>query len=1013
MKKILTLIIIVFCATTLFAQAPEKFSYQAVVRNASNQLVANAPVGVRISLLQGGVSGTLVYMETQTSPTNANGLMTLSIGGGTLLHGDFASIDWANGPYFLKAEIDPTGGTDYSVTSTQQLLSVPYALYSKEAGNGFSGDYNDLTNKPELFSGDYNDLVNPPTIPTVPTNVSAFNNDAGYITMDSVPAIPTNVSSFTNDAGYITSYTETDPTVPAWAKEPNKPAYDYTEIANTPTIPTVPTNVSAFMNDAGYITQADVPAIPSVPENVSAFTNDANYITAEGIPVQVNADWEATDGVAFILNKPEIPIVPENVSTFANDAGYLTNADLLAVINTLNARIDSLQNQLSNSGNSGDTTSYHDDFDFAQLPTVVTIDTISELTQTSVFIPIMFVDDGGGVMRCIGVCYDTTATPTVANSHVDDEVIVHYTPITYPIVGLVPGKTYYARAYATNNKGTAYGETISFTTPIANQEYGIPCSNTPIVMDIDGNVYNTVQIGNQCWMRENLRTTKSPSGKEIKLGIDRFMPGNLDLVRMVGYMYSPIAIMDGAAYSYSAPSEVQGICPNGWHIPSIAEWDSLFSYVRGQAEWQCSGHVGKALTAATMWLSSTTDCAIGNDIMSNNKSGFSVLPMDVRKGYMNLATSGEYIIPTPFGSENEGHCSVLFSYNQNDIEWNGGITKIMVRCLRDYNNPPVVVLNKVVKQTTNSLKVTSEVIYGGTGLTSCGVCWSTEENPTVADSHTTQSGVVGTFETEIAGLTPGITYYIRSYATNTVGTAYSNQKAYYFSASDNIPCPNAATVTDIDNNVYNTVQIGNQCWMRENLKTTRYADGTTIDAVGFSYSNTQAYRYYPNYDSSNVSQYGFLYNWKAVMGNFSSSNSNPSEVQGICPTGWHVPSDAEWTELTDYVSNQSQYVCGDSSINIAKALAATTGWLADEGVCTVGNNPNANNSTGFTAIPAGYFNGSSYQRFEQFAEFWSSTQIEGYNSNKAWYRDLDYRYPDVDRASPSTIMGLSVRCLRD
>ena len=117
MKKIVTLIIIVLCAATLFAQAPEKFTYQAVVCNASNALVANAPVGVRVSILQGGVNGTIVYMETQTAVTNANGLITLQIGGGNMQQGIFADIDWANGLYFLKTETDPNGGSDYSVTS--------------------------------------------------------------------------------------------------------------------------------------------------------------------------------------------------------------------------------------------------------------------------------------------------------------------------------------------------------------------------------------------------------------------------------------------------------------------------------------------------------------------------------------------------------------------------------------------------------------------------------------------------------------------------------------------------------------------------------------------------------------------------------------------------------------------------------------------------------------------------------------------------------------------------------
>ena len=136
MKKIyLLLVMMVLFAASLFAQAPEKFSYQAVVRNANNQLVTNSSVGVRVSVLQGTATGMPVYVETHNVTTNANGLLTLQIGDGNASQGTFAGIDWGFGPYFLKTEIDPNGGTNYSVTSTQQMMSVPYALYAKEAGN--------------------------------------------------------------------------------------------------------------------------------------------------------------------------------------------------------------------------------------------------------------------------------------------------------------------------------------------------------------------------------------------------------------------------------------------------------------------------------------------------------------------------------------------------------------------------------------------------------------------------------------------------------------------------------------------------------------------------------------------------------------------------------------------------------------------------------------------------------------------------------------------------------------
>lgn len=133
MKKIITVCAVLLMTASVFAQAPEKMSYQAVVRDGSNALVSSTAVGMQISILQGSASGTAVYVETQTPTSNANGLVSLEIGAGTVVSGDFTTIDWANGPYFIKTETDPTGGISYTITGTSQLLSVPYALHAKTA----------------------------------------------------------------------------------------------------------------------------------------------------------------------------------------------------------------------------------------------------------------------------------------------------------------------------------------------------------------------------------------------------------------------------------------------------------------------------------------------------------------------------------------------------------------------------------------------------------------------------------------------------------------------------------------------------------------------------------------------------------------------------------------------------------------------------------------------------------------------------------------------------------------
>lgn len=165
MKNILVSILFILACTFSHAQSPEKMTFQAVIRDAGNALVTNSTVGMQFSILQSTATGSAVYIETHSVATNANGLATVEIGLGNVVTGSFSSIDWANGPYFIKTETDPTGGTAYTISGTTQFLSVPYALYAKKAGNSFSGNYNDLTNQP-----------------VIPTNNNQLINGQGFIT---------------------------------------------------------------------------------------------------------------------------------------------------------------------------------------------------------------------------------------------------------------------------------------------------------------------------------------------------------------------------------------------------------------------------------------------------------------------------------------------------------------------------------------------------------------------------------------------------------------------------------------------------------------------------------------------------------------------------------------------------------------------------------------------------------------------------------------------------------------
>ncbi len=211
MHKLLSLPAL-FLATALSAQAPQRLSYQAVVRNAADALVTNAPVGMRVSILQGGSNGPAVYVETHSGTTNANGLLTLAVGGGTVVSGTFSTINWGANSYWLRTETDPNGGSSYTITGTSQLLSVPYALHAATAGGGggsftagtglnWSGNtLNALTTAP-IWNA--NALLNIPVSGGAPSvnNVLLFNGSAwvpgtvsggGGTTVDCITSFNTN-----------------------------------------------------------------------------------------------------------------------------------------------------------------------------------------------------------------------------------------------------------------------------------------------------------------------------------------------------------------------------------------------------------------------------------------------------------------------------------------------------------------------------------------------------------------------------------------------------------------------------------------------------------------------------------------------------------------------------------------------------------------------------------------------------------------------------------------------------
>jgi uncharacterized protein (TIGR02145 family) len=289
---------------------------------------------------------------------------------------------------------------------------------------------------------------------------------------------------------------------------------------------------------------------------------------------------------------------------------------------------------------------------------------------------------------------------------------------------------------------------------------------------------------------------------------------------------------------------------------------------------------------------------------------------------------------------------------------------------------------------------------GGTPVTDRGVCWSTSTNPTIAGSHTTDGTGIGSFTSNLTGLTVNTTYYVRAYATNTAGTEYGNEVTFVTSAV----YANCGTVTDIDGNTYNTVTIGTQCWMKENLKTTKYRNGdpipTGLSDVDWSGTTSGAYAIYKN-DNKNNDTFGKLYNWFAVADN-----------RHLCPTDWHEPSDLEWTILEAYLTNNG-YGFGGGGSDIAKSMAFTSGWDESSLAGSVGNDQASNNSSGFSALPGGFLHYQGFFRYIGYIGFWwSSTKGES-GSENAWNRYLQNNSSDLINIQYDKHKGLSVRCIRD
>ena len=295
--------------------------------------------------------------------------------------------------------------------------------------------------------------------------------------------------------------------------------------------------------------------------------------------------------------------------------------------------------------------------------------------------------------------------------------------------------------------------------------------------------------------------------------------------------------------------------------------------------------------------------------------------------------------------------------------------------------PPQVATADVTNVTATTATCGGNVTSDGNGTVSArGVCWNTSGNPTLTNStaHTTDGTGKGAFASQITSLTSGIKYYVTAYATNENSTAYGSQKQFL---AEN-PC--GQLVVTYGGKNYSTIQIGTQCWFKENLNI-----GTRIYSGQQQTDNGIIEKYCYNDFESNCDIYGGLYQWDELM-----QYVIIEGARGLCPDGWHIPTDAEWSTLTTYLGGES--VAGGKMKE-----TGTTHWEGESAGTT--------NISGFTALPGGEcYNGTGYLRQE--ANIWSSTQD---GANDARFRNLWYDIDNVNRGDYYKYKGYSARCLHD
>ncbi len=604
----------------------------------------------------------------------------------------------------------------------------------------------------------------------------------------------------------------------------------------------------------------------------------------------------------------------------------------------------------------------------AQPPTVTTAN-ISNNTSSTVQAGGTVTSEGGSSVVARGVCWDEIPNPDITGEHSNNGVGLG--EFVYTINNLEPATQYYIRAYASNSVGTSYGNQVSFQTL---QQYDRPSIETLDITNItkysahsggdiisDGN--KEISAKGVCWsttQNPNLLdqfTTDGQGTFDFASQLTGLIPNTTYYVR--AYATNSIGTTYGSEKEFTTLEDISIPSLNTVHASEITD----NSAVSGGTN-IFDGNL-EIISKGVCW-SKNPNPNIQNDSKTEDGQGVT----DFMSQINGLQANTEYYIRA-YAENTEG-----IGYG-NEVSFTTG-QEISL---------PIITTRFMDNINRFSARGGGDISFNGNGsISEKGLCWSTTPNPTILDDHTSEGIGDSGFSSQISGLQSYTTYYVKAYATNEAGTAYGDE--INLITADRQNSNRTGTIIDNrDGQSYKWVEIGAQVWFAENLNY-----GNAIDGSQYQTNNNSPELYCYDNNSANCDFYGGLYSWDEVMNYPASGSYNPEQIQGLCPSGWRIPSDSDWTELIGTVS---------TNISSDPNLASQTGWLYRN---------SGYNSFGFNAFPGGVkYDNSDFSYQGLYATFWSSSEN---SQSHAFYIRLN-AHGTVLRGNIYKKDARSVRCIKD